>query len=779
MLHHRQYGDRTPMFLSMDQIQTKVSSIIQSCLKVTQLKVILRSLNLTISGRKDALIARILTYLRNSGRRGGPSQANYLILFTAAILEKNLDIAVRNRRSVDYKKPQFTPVSLIRSVVPSVESNPLKYTGKVRIQKWQVSVPHNSPHSPCFCNDGRKHNYVRCSSCYALRHLQCVSSLSSKETNVCRLCQVNSFFIFSKPVEHVIRPRIVTDNSSPSTFNVKFQLSSRQLSSFSFSEAHECKSCQNKAEAELWAGHGAWDKSNPLPIDAIETCSSAKAEGVGSIKTVSVKTDSNEMKNCENSFIKIGKNHGKSPIIKQDSADKNILGSSIDKKLSRKIHRYRHALYVACVDFSGVVPKLRWPQFSSLQSNGTSSAELDSKLNINAPANISRLVRHGMNTLKISVGADSIANENKLMVFVFIAQYRPTEDVVTEITTNKACQISISSSKNKFMRMYGNSNSPKSRARSVSIASDDEAFECLETDLRIPIRCPLGMCVMDSSERHFPVRGKRCKHFQCFDLYTFLAYNRQKYFEYPAENLTKTLSEKEEKRLARKWRCPHCNEICRPQDLMYDLYICDIIRKAVQIDAEMDQVRLLPDGSWLPPEKHIKRNSVGNNNSLHSNSDPKISMNTEENNDNCNSNPNISMTTGENDPSGTETNTQIPINTSNSNEVTNDVICLSSDSEDEEVVGGSSSAPKPTGATAVFAPTETIAAFARAPSGRGILLPNGTLVSKDTLLQRAVLVHQLLREAQRSRNTAPTSQSTTTTIGSGSGSSYMDAIELD
>ncbi|GAC95846.1 zinc finger protein [Pseudozyma hubeiensis SY62] len=77
-----------------------------------------------------------------------------------------------------------------------------------------------------------------------------------------------------------------------------------------------------------------------------------------------------------------------------------------------------------------------------------------------------------------------------------------------------------------------------------------------------------------------PCRGSHCSHVQCFDAYSFFSINEQ----------------------TPSWSCPVCFKTIKPEDLMMDGYVDDILKRVPQ---DEDSVIIEPDGSWRTSDGKI------------------------------------------------------------------------------------------------------------------------------------------------------------------------------
>lgn len=137
------------------------------------------------------------------------------------------------------------------------------------------------------------------------------------------------------------------------------------------------------------------------------------------------------------------------------------------------------------------------------------------------PANIYQYSRVGRNVIEIRT-ADNPA------LFAFEIQVVEIRNVNTLIEEVKEASknITYESAKQQVIASFGGTADDDD--------DDDDGIEA--TCTMMSIRCPLGLCVID-----LPARGRNCKHLQCFDLKTFLVFNR--------------------KARSKAWRCTVCHNV--------------------------------------------------------------------------------------------------------------------------------------------------------------------------------------------------------------------------
>jgi len=94
----------------------------------------------------------------------------------------------------------------------------------------------------------------------------------------------------------------------------------------------------------------------------------------------------------------------------------------------------------------------------------------------------------------------------------------------------------------------------------------------------IYLTCSL-VCAVSMSAIRTPVRGKNCKHMQCFDLQNYLQSNA-------------TVS-------GGRWRCVVCEDFVPVEDLMVDGFIAKILeRHGKDVSTSRDKVEIYKDGTY-------------------------------------------------------------------------------------------------------------------------------------------------------------------------------------
>ncbi|KAL2348011.1 hypothetical protein Fmac_002011 [Flemingia macrophylla] len=101
-----------------------------------------------------------------------------------------------------------------------------------------------------------------------------------------------------------------------------------------------------------------------------------------------------------------------------------------------------------------------------------------------------------------------------------------------------------------------------------TVTSVDSDSDIIEGASQISLNCPISFARIKT-----PVKGRSCKHFQCFDFNNFISMNSNR----PS------------------WRCPHCNQYVCYADIRLDRIMVEILKN---VGENITEVIVLADGSW-------------------------------------------------------------------------------------------------------------------------------------------------------------------------------------
>ncbi|CAL5187386.1 unnamed protein product [Lathyrus oleraceus] len=103
-----------------------------------------------------------------------------------------------------------------------------------------------------------------------------------------------------------------------------------------------------------------------------------------------------------------------------------------------------------------------------------------------------------------------------------------------------------------------------------AVTSVDSDSDIIEGASRFSLNCPISFTRIKT-----PVKGRSCKHFQCFDFDNFIKINSKR----PS------------------WRCPHCNQNVSYTEIRLDRNMIEILEKVAE---NIVEVTVHADGSWQP-----------------------------------------------------------------------------------------------------------------------------------------------------------------------------------
>ncbi|SJX63942.1 related to SIZ1-E3-like factor in the SUMO pathway [Sporisorium reilianum f. sp. reilianum] len=128
------------------------------------------------------------------------------------------------------------------------------------------------------------------------------------------------------------------------------------------------------------------------------------------------------------------------------------------------------------------------------------------------------------------------------------------------------------------------------RLRSKQLRSKEEVLmrmrkEAEDDDIEagaatMSLKCPFSYMRITT-----PCRSIHCSHVQCFDAYSFFSINEQ----------------------TPSWACPTCHKTIKPEDLLMDGYVDDILKRVPQ---DEDSVIIEPDGQWHTADGKVTSSGV-------------------------------------------------------------------------------------------------------------------------------------------------------------------------
>ncbi|KAI9315099.1 hypothetical protein BX666DRAFT_355876 [Dichotomocladium elegans] len=168
--------------------------------------------------------------------------------------------------------------------------------------------------------------------------------------------------------------------------------------------------------------------------------------------------------------------------------------------------------------------KCEWPDSINITINGI-QPKLVKWSGKDKPADLAMYLKEGKNELMIRQLDCACCYWFSIQVFV-----RETESAIVNKIMSKVLDINIG--RNIINKLLGKSGS-----------NEDDDLEVLQPTVRISLKCPISLMRI-----RIPVKGKDCRHPECFDLQSYLAIS--------VENP--------------KWRCPICSTYIPPDSIFRD-----------------------------------------------------------------------------------------------------------------------------------------------------------------------------------------------------------------
>lgn len=207
-----------------------------------------------------------------------------------------------------------------------------------------------------------------------------------------------------------------------------------------------------------------------------------------------------------------------------------------------------------------------WPSELALQVNGSELFRVEppkeGHKRRDVPQDITSGLRNGKNQIEVNM------TDNAKLTNLAIAVVRATPRSIDELC-EEASSSDETGALEQLRTFIGDdtmSGLPPNGAKA------DVEVQCLSSN-RLPLVCPISMERMD-----LPVRGKLCKHLQCFGLRAYCHSNSMM------------------RAFNNRWTCPVCAIVLRPRDLCIDAYVMRILTETSEGDAE--EVLMMADGSW-------------------------------------------------------------------------------------------------------------------------------------------------------------------------------------
>lgn len=210
-------------------------------------------------------------------------------------------------------------------------------------------------------------------------------------------------------------------------------------------------------------------------------------------------------------------------------------------------------IQVRCIKMDGKSLMMSWPSKGYLVVNNKIAIKLEVSSNPNAkkrkdePLNITQIVDPGQNSISLIQTNDS----HSYYISVFTIERKSEDHFIEEVQKNNIL------TKDKSIEFIKN-----------NLRLGDS--EIAPSSIKFSLKCPMTMTIIK-----IPVRGKNCKHIQCFNLEPYVKMQRTS--------------------RVNRWCCPVCKEFV--YDLVYDLYLKEILDSA-QCIKDSEAVEIYPDTNF-------------------------------------------------------------------------------------------------------------------------------------------------------------------------------------
>lgn len=206
-----------------------------------------------------------------------------------------------------------------------------------------------------------------------------------------------------------------------------------------------------------------------------------------------------------------------------------------------------------------------WPQVCFISINDTVDVETRRKQHYgrDLPADLTHLVVSGENVLQVSNHA--VPEEANKTFYFAVEQIRVTDHVEAMAQPSRVSA----------------TESLAAITSTLKLAQDDEV-SFLDSSVSIDLIDPFMATIFS-----IPVRGKHCKHRECFDLDAFLKSRTAKVKDGPTN--------------PDQWFCPICKKDARPFMLVIDEFLVEV-RRDLQLLGGLDAKAIIvkADGKWVP-----------------------------------------------------------------------------------------------------------------------------------------------------------------------------------
>jgi type II secretory pathway pseudopilin PulG len=274
---------------------------------------------------------------------------------------------------------------------------------------------------------------------------------------------------------------------------------------------------------------------------------------------------------------------------------------SINLTTSTNLYRLRCCSATAGVGFPSenawITTDTIWPpEITSIEFNGA-IIETRNKLHYGKylPVNVTDFMKEGNNVLVVGMDTDAIKrNGRQYAIALEAVSAKSHQDIL-----NGLIRPTLQQSRDAIIGRSSSAAKDEDAEMKDSPAAADDELTITSTAQTISLLDPYTA----SRPIALPVRGKSCLHRDPFDLETFLsqlppAQNPRLYPPFPTSG-----NESSNVTHADAWRCPRCRADVRPQTLIVDAFLVDVLAKLkdegkLEGENSARAIQVQPDGSW-------------------------------------------------------------------------------------------------------------------------------------------------------------------------------------
>lgn len=244
-------------------------------------------------------------------------------------------------------------------------------------------------------------------------------------------------------------------------------------------------------------------------------------------------------------------------------------------RLKRDYQRGSFVYRLRCVKLTAKLQEADWavaPTFwptSCFVSLNSKEIELRRKSHWgrNLPCDLTRDIKAGLNVIEVSV---HFSSEEMIDTYAIAIE-------LVEVLDHFQCT--------REPELIEEADSLAAVVASLNVDVSDDDIIMVDPYVSIDLIDPFTAKIWET-----PVRGRTCKHRECFDLDAFLYSRPNKHDRVPLSS-------------ADNWKCPHCNKDARPQSVVLDGFLLSVSTKLQAGKDEGEEVRAIrvtTDSLWEP-----------------------------------------------------------------------------------------------------------------------------------------------------------------------------------